>query len=101
MINTFVSNLGSDTVLVFVTCKLTYCIEFTKFDYYFFSFFDKWIFVFIISEQCCCFGSLCDSGSTHNMGFQELLDIYRNYEITSFLFRNKSILILILILLIL
>ena len=36
MINTFVSNLGTATVLVFVTCKLTYCIEFTKFVYIFF-----------------------------------------------------------------
>ena len=39
MINTFVSNLGAATVLVFVICKLTYCIAFTKFVYIF-SFFD-------------------------------------------------------------
>ena len=31
MIDTFVSNLGTGTVIVFVTFKLTYCIEFTKF----------------------------------------------------------------------
>ena len=42
IINTFMSNLGTATVLVFVICKLTYCIEFTKFN--FFSFFDQWIF---------------------------------------------------------
>ena len=57
----------------FCYCKLTYCIEFTKSVYLFFPFFDQQIFVFIISEQNCCFGSLCDSGSTHSMGFQELI----------------------------
>ena len=34
MINNFVSNLGTATVLVFVICKLTYCIEFTKKIFY-------------------------------------------------------------------
>ena len=33
MINTFVLNLGTATVFIFVICKLTYCIEFTKFVY--------------------------------------------------------------------
>ena len=55
MINTFVLNLGTATVFIFVICKLTYCIEFTKFVYIIFSFFDQQIFVFIISEQCCFF----------------------------------------------
>ena len=41
MINTFVLNLGTATVFIFVICKLTYCIEFTKFIYLFFSFFDQ------------------------------------------------------------
>ena len=36
MINNFVSNLGTATVLVFVICKLTYCIELTQFVYLFF-----------------------------------------------------------------
>ena len=36
MINTFVSILGTVNVLVFVICKLTYCIEFTKFLHLFF-----------------------------------------------------------------
>ena len=38
MINTFVLNLGTATVFIFVICKLTYCIEFTKFVYLIFSF---------------------------------------------------------------
>ena len=73
MNNTFVSNLGTFTVLVFVSCELTYCIKFTKFVYLFFPFFEQEIFVFIIFEQCCCFDSLCESGSTHSMGFHELI----------------------------
>ena len=72
IISTFVLNLRTARVLIFVICKLTFCIEFTKFVN-FCSFFDQWSFVFIISEQCCCFGSLCDSGSTHSIGFQELI----------------------------
>ena len=44
----------------------------------------------------CCFGSLCDSGNTHSMGFQEIfIEIMKSLI---FLFRNKLILILILIL---
>ena len=66
MINTFVLNLGTAMVLIFVICRLTYCIEFSKFVYLFLSFFDQKIFVFIISDQCCCFGS------THSIGFQEI-----------------------------
>ena len=31
MINTFVSNLRTATVILFAICKLTYCIKFTKF----------------------------------------------------------------------
>ena len=31
MFNTLVSNLGTATVLFIWICKLTYCIEFTKF----------------------------------------------------------------------
>ena len=30
MINTFVSNLRTATVILFAICKLTYCIKFTK-----------------------------------------------------------------------
>ena len=41
MINTYVLNLGTATVFIFVICKLTYCIEFTKFVYLIFSFFDQ------------------------------------------------------------
>ena len=41
MINTFVLNLGTATVFIFVICKLTYCIEFTKFVYLIFFFFDQ------------------------------------------------------------
>ena len=41
LINTFVLNLGTATVFIFVICKLTYCIEFTKFVYLIFSFFDQ------------------------------------------------------------
>ena len=42
MINTFVLNLGTVTVLIFIICKLTYCIEFTENN--FFSFFNQWLF---------------------------------------------------------
>ena len=31
MINTFVSNLRTATVILFAICKLTYCIKFAKF----------------------------------------------------------------------
>ena len=41
MINTFVLNLGTATVFIFVSCKLTYCIEFAKFVYLIFPFFDQ------------------------------------------------------------
>ena len=51
MINTFVLYLGTATVLVFVIFKLTYCIEFAKFVYLYFSRFYQYIFVFIISEN--------------------------------------------------
>ena len=50
MIYAFVLNLVTTTVLILVICKLTYCIEFTKFVYFIF-FIDQWIFVFIFSEQ--------------------------------------------------
>ena len=40
MINTFVLNLTA-TVFIFVICKLTYCIEFTKFVDLIFSIFDQ------------------------------------------------------------
>ena len=57
MINIFVLNL----VTAMFFWKLTYCIEFAKKKISLTSGY----FLFIISEQCCCFGSLCDSGSTH------------------------------------
>ena len=57
MINTFLLNLGTATELIFVVCKLTYCIEFTK-SVDLISFFGQWISVSIISEECCCFGSI-------------------------------------------
>ena len=41
MIYTFVLNLGTATVFIFVIGKLMYCIEFTKFVYLIFSFFDQ------------------------------------------------------------
>ena len=45
MINTFVSNLGTTAVLVFVIGKLTYCIEFTKFVYFFLSLTSKFLYL--------------------------------------------------------
>ena len=53
MIPTFVLNLITATVLIFVICKLTYCIEFTKFVYFFLSLTSGY-FVFVISEECYC-----------------------------------------------
>ena len=41
MISTFVLNLGTATVFICVICELAYCIEFTKFVYLIFSFFDQ------------------------------------------------------------
>ena len=41
MINTFVSNLRTATVILFAICKLTYCIKFTKFKKNYFPFFDQ------------------------------------------------------------
>ena len=45
MITTFVSNLGTATVILFAICKLTYCIEFTKLL--------KFIFLSLISRFLC------------------------------------------------
>ena len=44
MINTFVSNLRTATVILFAICKLTYCIKFTKFK--------KIIFLSLTSRFC-------------------------------------------------
>ena len=41
MSNASVSNLETAKVLLFVICKLMYCIEFNKFVYFFFSLFDQ------------------------------------------------------------
>ena len=48
MINTFVLNLGIATVFIFIACKLTYCIEFAKFVYLIFSFFDQYRFLYLL-----------------------------------------------------
>ena len=72
MINTFVLNLGTAAVFIFVICKLTYCIEFTKFVYLnFLSLTSRFLYLFFLNNVG-FFGSLCDSGSTHNIGIQEL-----------------------------
>ena len=49
MINTFVSNLGNATVLLFF-CKLTYCIEFTKFDYFFLSLISGFLYLLFLNN---------------------------------------------------
>ena len=68
MINTFVLNLGTTTVFIFVICNLTYCIEFTKFVYLIIFFLTSG-FLYLLFLNNVFF---CDSGSTHSMGFQEL-----------------------------
>ena len=51
MINTFASNLGTATVLVFVICKLTYCIESTIFFYFFnFSLTSRFLYLLFLNN---------------------------------------------------
>ena len=79
IINTFVLNLGTATVLVFVICKLTYCFEFTKFVYLFFYFFGQYIFIFNISEQCYVLVAYVIAVAPIVWVPRSYLDIYRNY----------------------
>ena len=81
MIKTFVSILGTATVLVFVICKLPYCIEFTKFNYFFLSLTSRFL-VFLNND----FVLVAYVIAVANIvwGSKSYLDIYRNYEITFF-----------------
>ena len=73
MINTFVLNLGTATVFIFVSCKLTYCIELTKFVYLICSFLtSRFLYLLFLNNVVVLVAYICDSGRTHSMGFQEL-----------------------------
>ena len=84
MINTFVSNLGTVTVILFAICKLTYCIEFSKFlKFIFLSLTSRFLYllfmnnvVVLVAYAIAVTPIVCAS--------RRYLDIYRNYEITSF-----------------
>ena len=93
MINTFVLNIGTATLLVFVIRKLKYCIEFAKKKIL--SLTSRFLYLSFLNNVVVWYLSLCDSGSTHSMGFQELFRYLQNL-LKSFLvlFRNKLILIL-------
>ena len=94
MINTFVSNLGTATVIVFVICKSTYCIEFTNFfKFVFLSLTSRFLYLLFLNNVVLVAYVIAVTPIVWVSS--RYLDIYRNYEITSFLFRNKLILILI------
>ena len=84
MINTFVSNLGTATVIVFVICKLTYCIEFTNFlKFVFLSSTSRFLYLLFLNNVVVLVAYVI--AVTHIVWVpRRYLDISRNYEITSF-----------------
>ena len=88
MINTFVSNLGTVTVLAFVICKLTYCIALNKFVYIFLSLTSRFLYLLFLNNVVLVAYVIAVAPIVwvSRSYLVIILDIYRNYEITSFLF---------------
>ena len=83
MINTLVSNLGSATVILFAIYKLTYCIKFTNFfEFIFFSLTSRLYLLFLNNVVVLVAYVLAVTPIVWVS--RRYLDIYRNYEITSF-----------------
>ena len=83
MINTFVSNLETDTVIVLVICKLTYCIEFTNFlKLVFLTLTSRFLYLLLLNNVVVLVAYVI--AVTPINVYMRSLDIYRNYEITSF-----------------
>ena len=84
MINTFVSNLGTATVIVFVICKLTYRIAFTNFlKFVFLSLTSRFLY-FLFLNNVVVLVAYVIAVTPIVWVTRRYLDIYRNYEISSF-----------------
>ena len=84
MINTLVSNLGSATEIVFAICKLTYCIKFTKFKkIIFLCLTSRFLYLLVLSNVVVLVAYVIAVTPIVWVS-RRYLDIYRNYEITSF-----------------
>ena len=84
VIKTFVTNLGTVTVLVFVICKLTFCIEFIKFVYLFFHSLTSRFLYLIFLNNVVVLVAYVIAVAPIVLVSRSYLDIYRNYEISSF-----------------
>ena len=80
MIITFVLNLGTATVFIFVICKLTYCIEFTKFVYFFFflSLTSRFLYLLFLNNVVVLVAYVIAVAPIVWVS-RSYLDIYRNY----------------------
>ena len=79
MINTFVLNLGTATLLIFVICKLTYCIEFNKFVYLiFFSLTSRFLYLLFLNNVVVLVAYVIAVTPIVWVS-RSYLDIYRNY----------------------
>ena len=84
MINTFVSNLGTATVILFAICKLTYCFKFTKFlKFIFFSLTSRFLYLLFLNNVVVLVAYVIAVTPIVWVS-RRYLDVYRNYEITSF-----------------
>ena len=79
MINNFVSNLGTATVILFPICKLTYCIEFTKFiKFIFLSLTSRFVYLLCLNNVVVLVAYVIAVTPIVWVS-RRYLDIYRNY----------------------
>ena len=84
MINTFVSNLGTAPVILFIICKLTYCIKFTKFlKFIFLSLTSRFLYSLFLNNVVVLVAYVIAVTPIVWVS-RRYLDIYSNYEITPF-----------------
>ena len=84
MINTFVSNLGTATVIVFDICKLTYHIAFTIFfKFVFLSLTSRFLYLLFLNNVVVLVAYVIAVTPIVWVS-RRYLDIYRNDEISSF-----------------
>ena len=86
MINTFVLNLGTTTVFIFVICKLTYCIGFTKSVYLiiFFYLTSRFLYLLFLNNVVFLVAYVIAAAPIVWVS-RSYLDIYRNYKSHLFL----------------
>ena len=84
MINTFVTNLGTATVILFSICKLTYCLEFTKFlKFTFLSLTSRFLYLLFFNNVVVLVAYVIAVTPIVWVS-RRYLDIYKNYGITFF-----------------